>query len=147
MGPTPRIVTKLTLALRKVRSNTCVSFVKADDVLHGKQNSSNAQASQAPAPSSPRMARKGRGRPCRSRTVITLHNAAREELKILGDKPSGEGWVVKVQAEAWLVEEDLASLRDVIAIYRVKQGRMNGKRKCVKDRGALCRQRGNSFKP
>ncbi|KAL9026177.1 MAG: hypothetical protein Q9196_005114 [Gyalolechia fulgens] len=82
----------------------------------GEQNPSDGQALQAPMQSSPRrMVRRGRGRPPRSRTAIT----------------SGEGRVLKVQAEAWLAEEDLLALREAIAAYRGKQGRKRGKRKSI----------------
>ena len=63
--------------------------------------------------------------------MITVGNTAWEVTKIAGDQQSGEGRVLKVQAEAWLAEKDLSALRDAIAIYRGKQGRTRGKRKSI----------------
>ena len=81
--------------------------------------------------SSPRMARRGRGRPRRSRPTIVVGNTTWEVTKVAGDEHSGEGPVLKVQAEAWLVEKDLPALRNVIAIYRGKQGPTRRKRKSI----------------
>ncbi|CAO1606377.1 hypothetical protein XANCAGTX0491_009874 [Xanthoria calcicola] len=98
----------------------------------GEQNPSDGQVLQAPVhSSSPRMVRRGRGRPPRSRTAITVCNAVWEVTKIAGDEQAGEGRVLKVQAEAWLAEEDLLALREAIAAYRGKQGRKRGKRKSI----------------
>ena len=77
------------------------------------------------------MARRDRGRPCCSRTAITVGNVVWKVTKIAGDQQSGEGRILKVQAEAWLAEEDLPVLRGVIEIYRAKQGRTRDKRKGI----------------
>lgn len=77
------------------------------------------------------MARRGPGRPRCNRAAITVGNAVWEVTKIAGDEQSGEGRVLKVQAETWLAEEDLPALRDAIATYRGKQGRTRGKRKSI----------------
>ena len=45
---------------------------------------------------SPRVARKGHGRPRHNRPAITLGNTIWEVAKIAGDKPSGEGRILKV---------------------------------------------------
>ncbi|KAI4135949.1 MAG: hypothetical protein LQ347_000235 [Umbilicaria vellea] len=98
----------------------------------GEQNESDAQVLPAPVHSlTPRIARRGCGRPRRSRTAITVGNAIWEVTKIARDKQLGEGQVLKVQAEAWLAEKDLPSLQDAIATYQGKQGRMRGKRKII----------------
>lgn len=83
------------------------------------------------------MARRGRDRPPRSRTAITVCNAVWEVTKIAGDKQSGEGRVLRVQFEAWLAEEDLLALRDAIATYWGQQGRKSicgGKRRSARGR-------------
>ena len=81
--------------------------------------------------SSPRVARRGRGRPRRSRPTIVVGNTCWEVTKVAGDEQSGEGRVFKVQAEAWLAEKDVSSLRDAIATYWAKQGRTRRKRKSI----------------
>ena len=63
--------------------------------------------------------------------MITVCNTTWEVTKIAGDEQSGEGRILKIQAEAWLAEEDLLALRDAIATYRGKQGRTRGKRKSI----------------
>ena len=83
------------------------------------------------------MARRGRGRPRRNRIAIAMGNAIWEVTKIAGDEQSNEGRVLKVQAEAWLAEEDLPSLQDAIAEYRGKQGRTRGKRKSSSAAGGV----------
>ncbi|KAL9580022.1 MAG: hypothetical protein Q9212_004739 [Teloschistes hypoglaucus] len=96
----------------------------------GEQNPFDGQVLEAPVHSSPPcMVRIGRGRPPRSRTAITICNGVWKVTKIAGDEQSGEGRILKVQAEAWLAEEDLLVLQEVIAAYRDKQGRKRGKRK------------------
>ena len=67
--------------------------------------------------SSPHIAHRGRGRPRRSRPTIVVGNTYWEVTKVAGDEQSGEGRVFKVQAEAWLAEKDVSSLRDAIATY------------------------------
>ncbi len=110
----------------------CLFHIRTDAATPGEQNPSDGQVLQAPVHSSPpRMVCRGRGRPPRSRTAITVCNAVWEVTKIAGDEQSGEGRVLKVQAEAWLVEEDLLALREAIATYRGKQGRKRGKRKSI----------------
>ncbi|KAL9576492.1 MAG: hypothetical protein Q9203_007737, partial [Teloschistes exilis] len=42
-----------------------------------------------------------------------------------------KGGSSKVQAEAWLAEEDFLALREAIAAYRAEQGRKKGKRKSI----------------
>ncbi|KAI4192512.1 MAG: hypothetical protein LQ350_008634 [Teloschistes chrysophthalmus] len=82
------------------------------------KNPSDAQAPQAPQAliaSSPPVARRGRGRPRRSRPAIVVGNTTWEVTKVAGDEQSGEGPVFKVQAEAWLAEKDVSSLRNAIA--------------------------------
>ena len=110
----------------------CLLRIRANVTVSGEQNPFDAQVPQALVYSftSP-MARRGRGRPPRSRTAITVCNAVWEVIKIAGDKQTGEGRVLKVQAEAWLAEEDLLALREAIAKYRGKQGRKRGKRKSI----------------
>ncbi|KAI4192966.1 MAG: hypothetical protein LQ350_008522 [Teloschistes chrysophthalmus] len=97
----------------------------------GEQNPSDAQALQALMASSPRVARRGRGRPRRSRPTIVVGNTSWEVTKVAGDEQSGEGRVFKVQAEAWLAEKDVSSLRDAIATYWGKQGPTRRKRKSI----------------
>ncbi|KAI4260742.1 MAG: hypothetical protein LQ352_000134 [Teloschistes flavicans] len=97
----------------------------------GEQNPSDAQVLPALMASSPRVARIGRGRPRRSRPTIVVGKTTWEVTKVAGDEQSGEGPVLKVQAEAWLAEKDLPALRDVIAIYRGKQGPTRRKRKSI----------------
>ena len=80
---------------------------------------------------SSRVARRGRGRPRRSRPTIVVGNTTWEVIKVAGDEQSGEGRVFKVQAEAWLAEKNISSLRDVIATYRGKQGPTRRKRKSI----------------
>lgn len=58
-------------------------------------------------------------------------NAVWEVTRIAGDEQSGQRRVLKVQAKAWLAEEDLPALRDAIAAYRGTQGRTRGKRKSI----------------
>lgn len=95
--------------------------IEADAGISGERNWSDAQAFQAPVQSSPpRVARRGRGRPRCSRPTITVGNIVWEVTKIAGDEPSDEGRVLKVQVEAWLLEEDLFVLRDAVAKYRDK---------------------------
>ncbi|KAI4218381.1 MAG: hypothetical protein L6R36_008984 [Xanthoria steineri] len=96
----------------------------------GEQNPSDAQALQALMASS-RVARRGRGRPRRSRPTIVVGNTTWEVTKVAGDEQSSEGPALKVQAEAWLAEKDLPALRDVIAIYRGNQGSTRRKRKSI----------------
>lgn len=111
---------------------SCLLRIRADAAVLGEQNPSDAEVPQAPVHSShPPIARRGRGRPRRSRTAITVGNAVWEITKIAGDELSGEGRVLKVQAEVWLAEEDLPVLRGAIARYRAKQGRTRGKRKNI----------------
>ncbi|KAL9023570.1 MAG: hypothetical protein Q9196_007121 [Gyalolechia fulgens] len=54
--------------------------------MEGEQNPSNAQALQALIASSPRMARRGRGRPRRSRPTIVVGNTTWELTKVAGDE-------------------------------------------------------------
>ncbi|KAL2052497.1 hypothetical protein ABVK25_007369 [Lepraria finkii] len=115
MGPIARTVTGLGLAV----------------TLKVMQNPSDTQALQALVHSSPRVARRCRGRPRRSGPAITVGNTTWEITKIAGDQQSGEGRVLKVQADTWLIEKDLSALRDAIAIYRGKQNRTRGKRKSI----------------
>ena len=70
VGDTPRtsFVSELTLA------------------VPGEQSSSDAQALQAPVHPSPHVARRGRGRPRRSRPAITIGNAIWEVTKIAEDE-------------------------------------------------------------
>ncbi|KAL8799826.1 MAG: hypothetical protein Q9200_007435 [Gallowayella weberi] len=96
----------------------------------GEQNPSDAQVLALMA-SSPRVARRGRGRPRRSRPTIVVGNTTWEVTKVAGDEQSGEGRVFKVQAEAWLAEKDVSSLRDAIAMYRAKPGPTRKKRKSI----------------
>ena len=78
--------------------------------------------------------------------MITVGNTAWEVTKIAGDQQSGDGWILKVQAEAWLAEEGGFALRDAIAIHRGKQGRKRGKRKSIcEDKGGARAEGGNSF--
>ncbi|KAL8809568.1 MAG: hypothetical protein Q9223_007908 [Gallowayella weberi] len=97
----------------------------------GEQNPSDAQTLQALITSSPRMTGRGRGRPRRSRPTIVVGNITWEVTKVAGDEQSDEGRVFKVQAEAWLAEKDVSSLRDAIAMYRAKQGPTRRKRKSI----------------
>ncbi|KAG8526797.1 uncharacterized protein KY384_008226 [Bacidia gigantensis] len=103
---------------------------ETDAAFPEEQNPSDTQALQAPV-HSPRVARRCRGRPCRSRPAIALGNTTWEVIKIVGDQQSGERRVLKVQVEAWLAEEGLSTLHDAIAIHRGKQGRTRGKRKTI----------------
>ncbi|KAI4222239.1 MAG: hypothetical protein L6R40_008597, partial [Gallowayella cf. fulva] len=97
----------------------------------GEQNPSDVQALQALMASSPRVARRGRGRPRRTRPTIIVGNTTWEVTKVAGDEQSCEGRVFKVQAEAWLAEKDVSSLRDAMATYRSKQGCTRRKRKSI----------------
>lgn len=111
---------------------SCLLHIRVDAAIPGEQNASDALVLRAPVhPSPPRIARRGRGRPRRSRSAITVGNATWEVTKIAGDEQLGKGRVLKVQAEAWLAEEDLPALRDAIATYRGTQGRTRGKRKSI----------------
>ena len=125
----------------------CLLRIRADATVPGEQNPFDAQVPQAPVYSSNSpMARRGRGRPPHSRTAITVCNAVWEVTKIAGDEQTGEGRVFKVQAEAWLAEEDLLALREAIATYRGKQGRKRGKGKSyVVDKGGVCAEGWCSF--
>lgn len=70
-----------------------VSFVS--ELTLQLQNPSDTQTLQAPVHSSTfPLARRGRGRPLRSRAAIAVGNTAWEVTKIAGDQQSGEGRVL-----------------------------------------------------
>ncbi|KAL8831579.1 MAG: hypothetical protein Q9191_000788 [Dirinaria sp. TL-2023a] len=97
----------------------------------GEQDSSDTQALQALMASSLPLARRGRGRPRCSRPTIVVGTTCWEVTKVAGDEQSSKGRIFKVQAEAWLAEKDVSSLRDAIATYWGKQGRTRRKRKII----------------
>ena len=135
IGHTARADPELALAAMPEVGVTLRPFLISELTLpvSKEQSPPKIQAPHAPAHSSTptQVVRRGRGRPRRNRPAIAASNAVWEVTKIARDKPSSDGWLVKVQAEAWLVEKDLPSLQNAIAAYRGKQGRTEGKRKSI----------------
>ena len=70
-------------------------------------------------------------RPRHHRIAVTASNACWEFIKINGKNSSSEGGLVRLLAEAWLADDCIPSLQDVIITYRGKKGRTKGKRKKV----------------
>ena len=111
MGPIASTVIGLGLVATVRFSDKFMPPYRADAAIPGERNLSDAQVPQAPVHSYiPRMARRDRGRPRRSRTAITVSNATRGVIKIVGDEQLGDGRVLKIQAETWLAEEGHPSL-------------------------------------